>query len=96
VKDLGELVRQRGARRGRTGAVYNPPPTIAISSFRTAKSWFERNYFSTVLKACGGNVSQAARVAGLDRRNFYAHINKLGVKPRRRNDNHEDPINGVT
>ena len=48
-------------------------------SFREARDTFEREYFSGLLTAAGGNVSEAARMSGIARQNFYAHIKRLGI-----------------
>lgn len=52
-------------------------------SFREAKaqaiSEFERNYLVRLLCACGGNVSEAARAAGKNRRAFWELICKHGI-----------------
>jgi len=49
--------------------------------FREARDAFEREYFTGLLAAVGGNVSEAARLAGIARQNFYAHIKRLGIVP---------------
>ncbi len=50
-----------------------------IIDFRQARDQFEADYLRQVLKACGGNVSEAAKKAGISRRSFYEKIEKLGV-----------------
>lgn len=53
-------------------------------SFQEAKARtineFEREYIARVLYACGGNVSEAARAAGKNRRAFWELMRKHGVK----------------
>jgi DNA-binding NtrC family response regulator len=49
--------------------------------FREARDIFEREYFAGLLAAAGGNVSEAARLSGIARQNFYAHIKRLGIVP---------------
>jgi len=55
-------------------------------SFREAKartiSDFERTYVVHLLSACGGNVSEAARAAGKNRRAFWELIRKYQVDVR--------------
>jgi transcriptional regulator of acetoin/glycerol metabolism len=48
-------------------------------SFREARERFERAYFANLLQLTGGNVSEAARLSGIARQNFYAHIKRLGI-----------------
>ena len=40
---------------------------------------FERKFFSRVLEAAGGNVTEAAKISGMDRKNFYEKLKKLGI-----------------
>jgi DNA-binding NtrC family response regulator len=47
--------------------------------FREAREAFEREYFAGLIKAAGGNISEAARMSGIARQNFYAHIKRLGL-----------------
>ncbi len=49
------------------------------ATFREARDAFEREYFTGLLAAAGGNVSEAARRSGIARQNFYAHIKRLGI-----------------
>ncbi len=59
------------------------PPADANSSFRTAKSRalgdFEREYFSRLLTESGGNVSEAARRAGMRRTALHRLLAKYGI-----------------
>ena len=47
--------------------------------FREARERFERDYFANLLHLTGGNVSEAARLSGIARQNFYAHIKRLAI-----------------
>lgn len=47
--------------------------------FREARKRFELAYFSNLLQITGGNVSEAARLSGIARQNFYAHIKRLAI-----------------
>lgn len=40
---------------------------------------FERDYLEKTMVACRGNISQAARMAGKDRRSFFALLKKYGI-----------------
>ncbi len=43
---------------------------------------FERRFFSKILKDARGNVSQAARLAQLDRKNLYQKMKELNLNPK--------------
>jgi len=47
--------------------------------FREARDGFERAYFENLLQLSAGNVSEAARLSGIARQNFYGHIERLGI-----------------
>jgi len=55
------------------------------STFRLAKQQmiekFEREYIMDCLKAAEGNISQAAKIAGIHFKNFYAKMIKYGIDP---------------
>lgn len=50
-------------------------------SFKEAKQAFEREYIIQVLKMNQGNVSQAAKQARKDRKDFYAVMKKYNIDP---------------
>jgi two-component system NtrC family response regulator len=50
--------------------------------WRTANDAFARLYFSQLIERCDGNMTEAARRAGLGRSTLYAKLGELGVKPR--------------
>ncbi len=56
-----------------------------FGSFKEAKQraveTFERDYIIDCLKASNGNISQAARAAGIDLKNFYDKMKKYGIDP---------------
>ncbi len=62
------------------------PAGLADLSYRDAKQRalgaFDNAYFTAVLERTGGNVSQAAREAGLDRSNFRRAAKRAGVRSR--------------
>jgi two-component system response regulator HydG len=41
----------------------------------------ERRYFARLLSDCGGNMTKAARSAGLDRKTLYARLAAVGLDP---------------
>ncbi len=47
--------------------------------YRSARDHFERQYLIDLLERCEGNVSAAARIAGLSRRNLYDKIERFGI-----------------
>jgi len=53
--------------------------------FRSAKQRvverFEREYLARCLREAGGNISQAARAAGIDYKNFYTKMQQYGIDP---------------
>jgi two-component system, NtrC family, response regulator GlrR len=64
--------------------VFSPPHAKAAAPSETlkeAKESFEREYLIKVLQACKGNMSEAASVAGKSRTDFYAVLQKHGLKP---------------
>ncbi len=61
------------------------PPRAAGNGFaplREARERFERDYVGRVVDACGGNMSQAARVLGLERSHLYRKLRALGLRSR--------------
>jgi two-component system nitrogen regulation response regulator NtrX len=62
-----------GRRRGNDGA---------FVTLRQARERFEREYVERVVGACGGNMSQAARVLGLERSHLYRKLRSLGLRSR--------------
>lgn len=58
-----------------------PVSSNKFQSFREAKKEFEKEYISQVLRICQGNISQAARLAKKDRKDFYDVMKKYGIQP---------------
>jgi DNA-binding NtrC family response regulator len=58
---------------------------LADLPYREAKqralTMFDEAYFSAILRRTGGNISEAARQAGLDRSNFRRASKRMGHKP---------------
>jgi DNA-binding NtrC family response regulator len=57
-----------------------PSPVEYSTDYHRAKMDFDRQYFSNLLQQTKGNVSKAARIAGLSRQHFHLKIKKLGIK----------------
>ncbi|GAB3026759.1 sigma 54-interacting transcriptional regulator [Bowmanella dokdonensis] len=53
----------------------------ALPSFARARDEFERRYLADLLKATQGNVTQAARIAGRNRTEFYKLLDKHHLTP---------------
>jgi two-component system nitrogen regulation response regulator NtrX len=54
----------------------------SLTTLRDARSNFEREYIGRVVTACGGNMSRAARVLGLERSHLYRKLRALGLRAR--------------
>jgi len=79
--------------RSRNGGTYHESGGSQVLSlegldlpYRDAKeqalSAFEHSYFAALLQQTNGNVSEAARKAGLDRSNFRRAVKRAGLKTR--------------
>ncbi|MEW6184487.1 MAG: sigma-54 dependent transcriptional regulator [Thermodesulfobacteriota bacterium] len=55
-----------------------PPPTL--QPLKEARNAYERNYLIHLLKTCKGNISNAARMAGKYRADFYELLKKHDLK----------------
>ncbi len=53
----------------------------ALPSFNEARASFERSYLIKVLKITEGNVTQAARIAGRNRTDFYKLLSRHELEP---------------
>ena len=66
----------------------SPPAFVRVDgdSYKDAKrkivDSFEQEYFKDVLQQAKGNVSQAARLAGMHRKNFYQKLESLNLDPK--------------
>jgi DNA-binding NtrC family response regulator len=81
----GNRAPEDGASDGTAGSD-GPGISLGDLPYRDAKqraiATFELAYFSSVLQRAGGNVSEAARQAGLDRSNFRRAARRAGVSSR--------------
>lgn len=53
--------------------------TETCSSYQDARAEFEREYLQALLDRTGGNVSEASRLSGIPRQNFYVKLKRWGV-----------------
>jgi len=60
-------------------AVAGQPASAATLGYQEARADFERGYLSRLLEATGGNVSEAARLSGIPRQNFYVKVKRWGL-----------------
>ena len=60
-------------------------PGMTLQTYRAAKRTvleaFERQFFTEALRAAQGNVSKAAEVVGMHRKNFYEKLNLYNIDP---------------
>lgn len=72
-----------GLARAAPGDLAAPPPPSAATTFHEAKQQvverFERDYLARLLEEHDGNVSQAARTAGVARSHFITLLQKHGL-----------------
>jgi transcriptional regulator with PAS, ATPase and Fis domain len=75
VRELRNYVERSLAMAG-TAAEPSPAPR----SYKQAKQQWERAYVEELLRAAGGNVTAAAKEAGLDRAGFYRLLWRHGMR----------------
>jgi two-component system response regulator GlrR len=85
VRELRERIRQAVGLSG-SGSVSAEALMLStegdeVPSFKEAKRAFETRYVEGLLIRCSGNISQAARLAKKDRKDFYDVIRRTGVDP---------------
>lgn len=56
-----------------------PQPSAAtpLGPYREARLQFDRAYFSSLMQAADGNVSEASRISGVARQNIYGHLERI-------------------
>lgn len=81
VQDLPREM--RGVSQAIRFSALDPAPGPAEPEsldYRRAKERFEKEWLEGILKAAQGNMTTAAKLAGLSRRHMYEKLEKLGVK----------------
>lgn len=56
-----------------------PTETRKIDPLKEARARFERRYVEGVIRVANGNMSEAARIAGVDRVTLYRMVERLGL-----------------
>jgi DNA-binding NtrC family response regulator len=78
--DAGDLPEEMTALRGLAANGADPPIASPDRPFHEAKAdaiaWFEKAYLLALLARNGGNISQAARQAGIDRKTIHRMLVK--------------------
>jgi DNA-binding NtrC family response regulator len=59
----------------------NSAPSAYVGTFVEAKARFERDYLMSLLSQAGGNMAAAARVAGMDRSQFFRMVKRQRIDP---------------
>ena len=54
-------------------------PDIYDVPFKKAREMFERDYLKHRLQSCSGNVTQLAKLTGMERTNLYRKLRSLGI-----------------
>ncbi len=84
-EDLPETIagRATGAAAGGAANGGEPaPPGGFREAKRRAVERFERDYLERCLRLAEGNISRAARAAGIDYKNFYVKLQRYGIDAR--------------
>ena len=77
-REIAEALSGRSACAGiDASGITNTPLTEAK---RLSGAQFERCYLASVLERANGSVSEAARIAGLDRTNFRRLLHRHGIR----------------
>ncbi|MBN8478307.1 MAG: sigma-54-dependent Fis family transcriptional regulator [Burkholderiales bacterium] len=62
-----------------TGAAAGSAAASGTVEYDEARASFERDYWKRLLEAAGGNVSEAARLAGIPRQSVYVRMKRWGL-----------------
>lgn len=86
IRELESVLLQSAIRCQSEGKldVYHLPwkaeTSFPVPLFEQAKEVFLREYFAQVLRACGGNRTDAAKLAGLSRQALHYYLRKLRIE----------------
>ena len=79
----GETIRPQdlpAAIRGAASADSRAESEMKDKTYREVMNGLERDYLTSLLDSCGGNVTEAARQANISRRSFYEKMEKMGLR----------------
>lgn len=76
--DVQHLGLDRGMQS--TAASSEPTPSIGDASLAAATRSFQRQWLEQALNRSDGNLSAAARLAGMDRGNFHRLLKRMGLR----------------
>lgn len=86
IRELESVLLQAAIRCQSEGKldVYHLPwkaeSSVPLAPFEQAKEVFLREYLAQVLRACGGNRTDAAKLAGLSRQALHYYLRKLRIE----------------
>jgi transcriptional regulator with GAF, ATPase, and Fis domain len=76
----GEVIKPETIRMRLVQPAADVQPNYRRLTFREARRIFEKAYFTQLLEQTGGNISQAARLAELDRTHLRNKMKSLGMR----------------
>ena len=82
--DVGDTARTPAVSATATaalGAAALRDPARPLPTLREARDAFERAFLEAVLERASGNVTQAAKLAGRNRTDFYDLLGRHGLSP---------------
>jgi DNA-binding NtrC family response regulator len=85
VRELRNAVERAALKIGGPNAPVEPDPGRPEAFIKARDRFvgeFERRYLTDILERCDLNVSEAARQAGVDRRNFQRLLRRHQINPR--------------
>ena len=85
--ELAHLRQAEGGQPGQSGQAggCGPGPDAPLAPYKEAKAHvldgFTRRYVEQILETTGGNISEAARISGIERVSLQKIIKRMGAKP---------------
>ena len=87
VVEMAHLRQAEGGQPGQTGQAggCGPGSAAPLAPYKQAKAHvvdgFTRRYVEQILETTGGNISEAARISGIERVSLQKIIKRMGAKP---------------